>query len=60
MLKGYEIFQKTGQRELKQGLASCADCHIDYYKKDIYILYTMYQKDYIFGKIYYRCLMKCK
>ncbi|KAI8875935.1 hypothetical protein K501DRAFT_309394, partial [Backusella circina FSU 941] len=37
IIKECEIFQKTGQRELKQGLASYADCHIDYYKKGLSI-----------------------
>lgn len=37
MIKEYEIFQRTRQTELKQGLSAYADCHIDFYKKSISI-----------------------
>ncbi|KAI7897773.1 uncharacterized protein BX663DRAFT_490602 [Cokeromyces recurvatus] len=37
MMKEYEIFKKSKEIELKQGLAAYADCHIDFYKKSISI-----------------------
>lgn len=33
MIKEYDIFQRTREIELKQGLTAYADCHIDFYKK---------------------------